>query len=765
MNFTWNFPLRRGITLGLFVGFALAGVASAELLLEVRNENGFYQEMTLVDPATEDCDDFEEPDFITDINFPDTRVGRVSRIQIRLTNTSTRRIVPINIRALDENLQNNVPEFTDSISNALNAGQSTTGFVNFQPFFNGNPNVFPMSTAFLAITWPTPTEQDPNRTTTRVVCLSGQAVPNPGIYITGATNSAARGIEPIENNEQPNEFVSRLNYGLFNISVSSPPRTHFFRLYNLSNSSSLVFFEQPNLTGASEFSISPTSFSSIPPNSFTDFTITFTPGVISGTRTATFRTRTEDEEDPIFQFSLTAQTTQGTSLLEIEATGPAGETDPVPLSDNTSLRLESLTDFGPVDLNTQANLRFEMTNPGFQSIEITEITVSDTSSANPITALHSLVPPFTINAQGGIFGSLFARITPTAVGDFQNTVIVRTDGPIPFDEFRFTVYGQGVDLGGAPVPQMSFFAGGQFITPSNNTSSFGGSINDTQIPVVHRITNIGGPTLTISPPNFSGDAAADLSVQGFSSPVSLDPLETFEFTLIADPSQAGNRQATVNIPTNTAGSPFTFTVNVSGINRPPDRAEAIVDGEGGEPLFVLGIEPGDAPSSRFNRISNGGRAPLLINSITTDSPFFRVEDIPESINAWSGSGNFPSEQFRVVFDPAPNAPGETYSTTVRIETNDPDRPIVTIEVFSSLIDVSRLPYVANFFAGPSEGEFTVWWHAFQGLRHHFQRSNTLGGWQNAFSNPSFGNIRGVQQTFEADENAGRLYIRLNKVPE
>lgn len=89
------------------------------------------------------------------------------------------------------------------------------------------------------------------------------------------------------------------------------------------------------------------------------------------------------------------------------------------------------------------------------------------------------------------------------------------------------------------------------------------------------ITNTAAPVLTIGTIVITGANAADFTVTAQPSITSIPTKAEANFTIKFDPSAAGVRTATVNIPNNDDG-PFAFTVEGTGITETPPQSNDLV---------------------------------------------------------------------------------------------------------------------------------------------------------------------------------------------
>ena len=588
--------------------------------LELRGADGEFSDLAPV-PIDEDCDADN-----SSIEFPNALIGRQSYVELRVRNISTNRLVPVDFAT-------STNEFGISATNAYSPNQPTRAIATYQPFSLQSEESY-QDQAELTISYDLPDGTEVRQK----LCLRGTALPNPGISVTGAITQADRGNAPVRNTAG-SSGGSVFDYGLFNTSVPRTAPTYYFRLFNRGGNGSPLVFTRASLSGAPEFSLSRSIPGTLAPRQSIDFNINFTPGTTRGERRATMRFESNDPDTPVFTFDVVATVTGGTAELTLVANGPTFDGEPISIGDNSTVRIPNRTDFGLIQIGETARFNFRFRNIGGEAISMTSFATLGQSASNPFTVGSGFVPPFSIGPQQNSFTFTTVDFRPTSVGTFSETIIVQSNGPIPFNEYRFNVYGRAVDLNGPPVARLQTIRPNT-LTDTPATEFFRASINDTIVSQNYQISNIGGGTLTVNPPVFGGDAASHLSAPSFASPVTLESLETFNFTLQVDPEVNGTQTGSLSMTTNTNQN-LNFNLSIRGISRSPDRAD--IRFPGSVDSFILpvpGIFAGDEPSLRYFSFENQGRAGLVIEDITSSSLSSASKTLPATSEQTNSAGTF-----------------------------------------------------------------------------------------------------------------------------
>jgi hypothetical protein len=196
--------------------------------------------------------------------------------------------------------------------------------------------------------------------------------------------------------------------------------------------------------------------------------------------------------------------------------------------------------FGNVVAGQNGSKSFTVTNTGSASLTISQLSISATGYS-----VNGLSVPSTVAAGSSVtFNAVFA---PTATGSLPGTVnIVSNAANSPT---TVALSGTGV----AATKTLSFSA---------PTLAFGNvNIASTTATLSETITNTGNSSVQISAITVSGTG---YSLNGAGA-VTLNPSQTFTFSVIFDPSAAGAVSGSITVTSNASGSPGTITLTGTGV--------------------------------------------------------------------------------------------------------------------------------------------------------------------------------------------------------
>ena len=149
---------------------------------------------------------------------------------------------------------------------------------------------------------------------------------------------------------------------------------------------------------------------------------------------------------------------------------------------------------------------------------------------------------------------------------------LRSGNPAGSREFTKVTVSVNVSVAGAPALAPVALVKGNGATIASGDASpataddtdFGSvSVSGGTVSKTYTIYNTGNASLTISGITMSGTNAADFAV-GTPIPTAVAAGASATFTVTFDPSDAGDRAATVNIASNDANTPYTFAVKGTG---------------------------------------------------------------------------------------------------------------------------------------------------------------------------------------------------------
>lgn len=258
--------------------------------------------------------------------------------------------------------------------------------------------------------------------------------------------------------------------------------------------------------------------------------------------------------------------------------------------------------------------------------------------------------------------SINFEFSPISLGVFNDNIIIDYTGNLSGDTFSVTYNISGEGVGSAPKLDIS-----------TSTVDLGGVvIGDTRSEIVE-VLNRGGGLLTINAFAISGADADQFAIgSAISSPcsigLSLQIGETCNISIEMNPTTVGDKTATLNIQANAENSDV--VLNGTALN-PQIQAPVSVD---------LGVaQVGQTVTVAF-QVSNTGTDGLLLedfNITGADSTQFE-----QDTNCPSSNDEQPvraGEACDIFIDFTPVSPGFK-SAVLEIYTNDPDDPVVSIDM-------------------------------------------------------------------------------------
>ncbi|MCX8123971.1 MAG: choice-of-anchor D domain-containing protein [Spirochaetes bacterium] len=408
-------------------------------------------------------------------------------------------------------------------------------------------------------------------------------------------------------------------------------------------------------TDASLFSIDSQPNTTIPPFTYTTFTISFTPDS-QGIKTAIITIPSNDPQKTTFTF-----TVQGQGLI---VTSPEIN---IQYSGSTVNKGDSIH-LGSCVVGNSSNFTISIHNSGTADLTLNSPIISGIDQS--LFSISTL-PANTVAA--GSSTDCIISFTPTSTGD-KTAIITITNNDADESTFSFTITATAT---ANPQPDIFIM---QDTTPLyNGIGIFDfGNVNQGQTSsVTFTIRNTGTANLTLTSPfTISG---ADASMFAVSDPGSTDivPNDTTTFTMNFTPSSAGEKNATVSIGNNVSGkTPYTFTIKGTGIAIPEIDIlhGAISIANNGN--FDIGSTTVNVSKDTIFTITNSGVGILTLKAtpiITlTGSPFFTISIDPSETIDPSSSSNFTLRYL-------PTEPGN-HSTIVTIANNDLDENPYTITI-------------------------------------------------------------------------------------
>jgi hypothetical protein len=279
---------------------------------------------------------------------------------------------------------------------------------------------------------------------------------------------------------------------------------------------------------------------------------------------------------------------------------PGGSTQPGSLQ----LNPQSVS-FGKVGVGKQSSQTVSITNPGKDSVNITQVTMS-----NPQFVLSGVAPPLTLPS--GQAASFSISVKPTTIGNLSGTLSVLS--------------------GSSPTPQvLNLSATGVTappqISPTSSTVDFGSVGVGTQTTENLIISNAGGSDLTISLLTLTG---TEFAVNGITTPKTISTGQTATLTLTFLPTAVGSGNGSLAITSNDPTNPtVTISLMGSGTSAPVGQWTA-------NPTSISfgSVNTGGSASKQIV-LTNTGNAAVKISQINASGSGFSVTgvSVPSTVNA------------------------------------------------------------------------------------------------------------------------------------
>ena len=202
----------------------------------------------------------------------------------------------------------------------------------------------------------------------------------------------------------------------------------------------------------------------------------------------------------------------------------------------------------------------------------------------------------------------------------------------------------------------------------NTDLAFGTVPIGTSASRVVQVFNVGSSDLHISSFSRVAGSNAFQIISGPGTPVTVPPGEEIDFTVQYRPTATGDFTATFQFDSDDPFNPA-FQIFASGSGVGP---HITVSGD-----LNFGVVARGTTATRSVIVQNTGGAPLVVSSVAFDfgsDPAFSVLGPTTPVTIAAGS----SVVFVVQFAPPSNAASGTRTGTLRINSNDPDNPSVTL---------------------------------------------------------------------------------------
>lgn len=196
--------------------------------------------------------------------------------------------------------------------------------------------------------------------------------------------------------------------------------------------------------------------------------------------------------------------------------------------------------FGNVTVGTTASQTIQLSNTGTAALKISQLSVTGSGYSTGTVSL-----PISLNP--GQASTFSIQYFPAAAGSATGTLSVVSTAPN--SPVAILLSGTGV----AATESLSLTA---------TSLSFGNVTTGTSSSKSVTVTNTGNASVKISQIALSGSG---FSLTGAAAPVTLSPTQSLTFSVIFDPSAAGNAVGNVTVTSNATGSPATISLSGSGV--------------------------------------------------------------------------------------------------------------------------------------------------------------------------------------------------------
>jgi len=196
--------------------------------------------------------------------------------------------------------------------------------------------------------------------------------------------------------------------------------------------------------------------------------------------------------------------------------------------------------FGNVAVGTTDSQSIQLSNTG-----TTALTVSQVSVTGSAFSTSGLTLPLTLSP--GKASTFNAKFSPTSAAGASGSLTITSNAPGSPAMVALTGTGVATTL---------------TLSLSSNSFGFGNVNTGSSATQTETITNTGNATIQITQISVSGSG---YSLTGTGTPVGLSAGQTFTFSIIFSPTNAGSATGTVTVISNVTGSPTTISLSGTGV--------------------------------------------------------------------------------------------------------------------------------------------------------------------------------------------------------
>ncbi len=241
-----------------------------------------------------------------------------------------------------------------------------------------------------------------------------------------------------------------------------------------------------------------------------------------------------------------------TAVLRIRSNDP--DEDPLEITLAGSVLAPHITAsvdkirFGQVDIGQQAEVRFDLRNAGNSDLVVDDIDVAGSNARQ--FKINDTQLPLTLPPSGSEQFTVFFR--PDTLGLLRGLIRFRSNDPVA-EKFYVSLNGKGTgSLLAAPV-----------ITATPDSLDFGVVRVQETVARALMLSNTGNALLEISTASITGPDSSQWRLDMPAVPISIQPNDMTEFTLLFEPLAPGPANAQLLVSSNDPVTPF-LTVPLSG---------------------------------------------------------------------------------------------------------------------------------------------------------------------------------------------------------
>lgn len=381
-------------------------------------------------------------------------------------------------------------------------------------------------------------------------------------------------------------------------------------------------------------------------------------------------------------------------VIALRGSGSATQYPDVYVADPSAPSNDLALDFGQTQSGESMELTIYVGNSGHSALVV-----------NAVSTTNVLAAPFSISADGCTGATVPAggacpiniAFSPTTLASSSDAFNITTNDP-DMQTIAFQVRGQGVY---GPVPAITL---SESSAPSADmVMDFGAATVGEPTHATHTLTvgNLGSTILTIGTITKSGSAFNIKSGTCIATP--LVPIgSACDVVVEFIPTLSGPQSGSLSVPSNDPDMP-TATITLVGRGVTSAVPDISVTSPSSLAYAFGRLASASLPAAGTINVSNAGWAQLDVSTVSAPlAPFAITSDTCGS----TGMAPSGSCSIGISFDPASLG---SYSGAIKISSNDPDEPDVTISLSGSYVPAAPVgsPPTAPVLLSPENGAVDV----------------------------------------------------------